>query len=338
MMSCSRVKQNRVRAALFVFACAALGTVGGPPPAHAQQFPTKPIRLIVPFTPGGGTDIVSRTVGQKLTEVWGKTVVVDNRPGAGGIMASEIVAKAPPDGYTLGVVTPTQTINPSLHSNLPFDPVNDFAPVILMTRLQLILVSNPSFPANNVKELVALAKAKPGQLTFASTGTGGAAHLAVELLKKMTGIDMVHVPYKGSAPAYADVMSGQVQLLSNNIISTMPLVKSGRLKAIAVTGAKRSVIAPDVPSVAEAGLPGFDVTSWFGVVAPAKTPKDVIGKLNGEIARILKLPDVRERLLAQGAEPAGGSPEDFGRLMRDEMKKWGELIRSAGIKADAAPQ
>lgn len=307
------------------------------PHLRAQDFPSRPIRLIVPFTPGGGTDIVSRTVGQKLTEIWGKTVVVDNRPGAGGIVASEIVAKAAPDGYTLGVITPTQTINPSLYSKLPFDVINDFAPVVLMTRLQLILVANPAFPANTVKEVIALAKTRPGQITFASTGTGGGAHLAGELLKKTAGIDMTHVPYKGSAPAYTDLMSGQVQLLFNNIISTMPLVRGGKLKAIAVAGAARSPVAPEVPTIAESGLPGYEVTSWFGVVAPGKTPREVINKINREIVRILNMPDVRERLLTQGAEPVGNSPGEFGQMMRFEMKKWGDLIRSAGIRVENAP-
>lgn len=304
----------------------------------ADEFPVKPIRLIVPFTPGGGTDIVSRTVGQKLTERWGRTVVIDNRPSAGGIVASDIVAKAAPDGYTLGVVTPTQTINPSLHAKLPFDTLNDFAPVVLMNRLQLILVVNTAFPPQTVRELIAYAKARPGQVNFASTGTGGSAHLAVELIKKLASIEMTHIPYKGSAPAYTDLMSGQIQLLSNNIISTMPLVRAGKLRALAVMGLARSPIAPEVATVAESGLPGFDVSSWFGIVAPGKTPVDVVNKLNREVGAILQLPEVRERLLAQGAEVAGGTPAEFDQMMRFEMKRWADLIRSAGIRADAAAQ
>lgn len=304
----------------------------------ADDYPLKSIRLLVPFTPGGGTDIVARTVGQKLSEIWGKTVVIDNKPGAGGIVASDIVAKAAPDGYTLCVITPTQAINPSLVANLPFDTLNDFANVVLMTRLQLILVSNPGFPPQSIKELITYAKARPGQVNFASTGTGGSAHLAVELLKKMAGIEMTHIPYKGSAPAYTDLMSGQIQLLSNNIISTMPLVKSGKFKAIAVTGASRSPIAPDVPSVAESGLPGFDVSSWFGVAAPGKTPRDVVNKFNREVVRVLQIPEVRDKLLAQGAEPAGGTPEDFDRLVRFEMRRWADVIKSAGITIDPASQ
>ncbi len=299
---------------------------------HADNFPTKSIRLIVPFTPGGGTDIVSRTVAQRLSEIWSKAVVVDNRPGAGGVLAFEIVAKSPPDGYTLGVHTATQVIYPILHPKLPFHPINDFAPVVVMTRMDNILVASPSFPPNTLKELIALAKAKPGQINFASSGVAGTGHLSGELIKKMAGIDMVHVPYKGSTPAYTDVMSGQVQVLINNIMSTMPFIKDGRLKALAVLGAKRSPIAPDVPTVAESGLPGFEVTSWFGVVAPAKTPREVITKLNREIVGILKMPDVRERLLAQGGEPVGNTPEEFGQMIRSETKKFADIIKSAGIK------
>ncbi len=306
--------------------------------AAAQPYPSKPIRMIVPFTPGGGTDIVSRIVALKLTENWGKAVIVDNRPSAGGIIASEIVAKARPDGYTLGVITPTHAINPGLYAHLPFDPLKDFAAVVLMTRLQFIIVANPSFPPNSVKELIAYAKATGGRVNFGSTGIGSSSHLVGEMLKNMGSFEMTHVPYKGSAPAYTDLVSGQLQLLINNIVSTIPFVKAGKFKAIAVTGATRSPIAPDIPTVIESGLPGFDVSTWFGVVAPAKTPKPVIDKLNGEIARILKIPDVRERLLVQGAEPVGNTPEEFDRMIRFELKRCAELIKLAGIQQGMVPR
>ncbi len=305
----------------------------------AEDYPSRPIRLLVPFAPGGGTDVVTRIVGQRLSESWAKAVVIDNRPGAAGIAAFEIVARAPADGYTLATTSTSQAIFPSLYPKLPYDPVKDFAPVALMTRLQGIVVSGPSFPPNSVKELIAYARTRPGEVNFASTGTGGIGHLTLELIKKMAGISMTHVPYKGSAPAYNDLMSGQVQLLSNNIISTMPLIRSGKLKPLAVTGAARSAIAPSVPTVAESGLPGFEGSSWFGIVAPARTPKAVVDKLNREIVRIVQTADVRERLQAQGAEVAEDySPDAFGRMLQMERDKWADVIKSVGIKLEGLPQ
>ncbi len=302
-------------------------------PVHAQDFPNRAVRMIVPFTPGGGTDIVSRIVGQRLSEIWGKPVLVENRPGVGGIIASELVLNAPADGYTLNVISPAHTIVATVNPKLSFDPLNDFAPVALMNRLQLILVSAPAFPPNNVKELIAYAKARPGQLNYASTGTGGTAHLAIEWMSRLAGLKMTHVPYKGAAPAYTDIMGGQVQFFLNNIISTMPLVKAGKLKALGVSGATRSVVAPDVPTISESGLPGFDVSSWFGIVVVAKTPRDIVVKLNRDIVTLLKEPAVRERMLVQGAEPVVGdnSPEAYDRMLRDETKRWAEVIKSAGI-------
>ena len=334
----NRQNNSLSRSLLAVFFCAALALFTQS--AFAQQdYPSKTVRFIVPFTPGGGTDIVTRIVAQRLSETWGKPVVVENKPGTGGIIASQLVANAPPDGYTLNVITPANVINPSLYTKLPFDPLNDFAAVVLMNRLQLIIVSAPGFGPNNIRELITLAKSKPGSVNFASTGTGGAAHLSMELLKKQAGIDMTHIPYKGSAPAYSDVISGQVQILSNNIISSMPLIKGGKLKALAVTGATRSVIAPDVPSVAESGLPGFDVTSWFGISVHAKTPRAIIDRLNRDIVKILQEPAVREKMIEQGAEPVTGlnTPAAFDQIMRYEMKMWSDLIRSSGIRQEAAP-
>ncbi|MDX3905584.1 MAG: tripartite tricarboxylate transporter substrate binding protein [Pigmentiphaga sp.] len=312
----------------------ALAAAGADPVA---SYPDKPIRLIVPFTPGGGTDMVTRIVGQRLSALWNSPVVVENVPGAGGISASTQVARAKPDGYTLAVITPTQVINPSLYASLPFDPIKDFKPVVLMNRLQLMLVGSNDFAPGTVADLIAYAKANPGKAAFGSTGVGGSAHLAVELIKKMAGIDMIHVPYKGSSPAYADVIANRVQLLSNNIISTMPLVRSKQLKAIAVLGATRSPIAPEVPTVAESGLPGYDVSSWFGIVAPAATPQPVIDKLNRAIVGILREPETRGLMLKQGAEPIDGAnaPADFGRLLASEKAKWADVIQSAGIKTQA---
>jgi tripartite-type tricarboxylate transporter receptor subunit TctC len=329
--------QSSALAALTVGLAIALALGHGSHAASVDDFPSKPIRMIVPFTSGGGTDMVTRIVGQRLSTVWGKSVIVENHPGVGGIAASNIVAQAEPDGYTLGVITPTQVINPSLYKKLPFDSLKDFAPVVLFNRLQLVLVAAPSFPPNTIAELIVYAKAHPTAVNFGSTGTGGSAHLAVELIKKMADIHMTHIPYKGSAPAYADVISGRVQLLSNNIISTMPLIKNKQLKAIAVMGANRSPIAPDVPTVAQSGLPAYDVSSWFGLVAPGRTPQPIVDKLNTAIVAILQEPATRQLMLAQGAEPVDGSntPADFGRLLQKEMKMWREVIESAGIKAEA---
>lgn len=302
----------------------------------AEQYPSKPIRMIVPFPPGGGTDTITRIIGQKLGEVWKQSVIVENRPGAGGIVASSAVANAPKDGYTLGIFTPTQTIIPSLYKTLPFDVERDFAPVVQMNELQLILVASPSFKPDTVAELIDYAKTHPGTVNFGSTGTGGAAHLAMELLMKMSGVKMTHIPYKGSAPAYTDLMGGRIQLLSNNIISTMPLIQRNDLKAIAVLGNTRSSIAPDVSTIAESGLPGYDVKSWFGIVAPANTPKDIIEKINATVVSIINEPNIKKQMLLQGAEPVQGqnTPEDFGRLMQEEKKKWATLIDSVGISIE----
>lgn len=324
----------RALAGAALLAAAALAS-----PAQAQDYPSKPVRFVVPFTPGGGTDIVTRIVAQRLADTWGKPTVVENRPGTGGIIASQAVLAAPPDGYTMNVITPVHAILPSLYSKLSYDPITDFVPVVLMNRLQLIIVSAPGFPPNNIRELIAYGKSHPGQLNFASTGTGGTAHLAMELLKRSAGIEMTHIPYKGSAPAYTDVMSGQVHMLSNNIISTMPLIKAGKLKALAVTGATRSVLAPDVPAVAEAGLAGFDVSSWFGIAAHARTARDIVNRLNRDTVRVLQEPAVRDKMLEQGAEPIAGanSPAEFDQMIRREARIWADTIRSAGIRQEAAP-
>jgi tripartite-type tricarboxylate transporter receptor subunit TctC len=312
--------------ALFVFALL----------ANAQApYPNKPIRLVVPFPAGGTTDILARAAAQRLTETTGQPVVVDNRPGAGGNIGAELVAKSAPDGYTLLMGTVgTHAINASLYARMPFDHMRDFAPVILVAGVPNVLVVNPSVPANSVQELIAYGKANPGKLNFASSGSGTSIHLAGELFKTMSGVQMTHVPYKGSAPALADLIGGQVQLMFDNLPSALPQIKAGKLRALAVTSAQRSAALPDVPTVAEGGLPGFDATSWFGILAPAGTPKDIIAKLNGEVAKWLASAEAKEKLASQGAIAAGQSPEDFTRHIAAETAKWQKVVKDSGAKVD----
>jgi tripartite-type tricarboxylate transporter receptor subunit TctC len=301
----------------------------------AAAYPSKPIRYVVPYPPGGPLDIVARVLGQKLAERWGQAVIVDNRAGAGGNIGVDLVAKAPADGYTIvmGAVA-THAINVHLYAKLPFDPIRDFAPVVLITQVPNILVVNPQVAARSVKELIALAKAKPGSLNFGSGSTGSAGHLAGELFKTTAGVDMVHVPYKGAAPAVADLLAGQVQIMFDNLSSALPNVKSGRLRALAVTTAKRSPQVPDLPTIAEAGLPGFDVSTWFGIFAPAATPRPVVAKLNRELVATLGLPEVRERLAQLGAEPAPNTPEEFAAFVRAELAKYGKVVKASGARVD----
>ena len=302
--------------------------------AQAQQYPSKPIRIMVGFPPGGPADVVSRSIGLKLTDAWGQPVVVDNRPGAGGNLAADLVAKAPADGHTLLMGVFAHAVNPSLYGKLPFDAVKDFAPVILCAAVANILVVHPSLPVRSVRELIALAKAKPGQLTYASAGNGTASHLAGELLKLMTGIDIVHVPYKGTAPAHTDLVGGHVPIFFDSMVGALPSVQAGRLRALAVTTQKRWRGAPDVPAMAEAGLAGYEVNSWFGLIAPAGTPREIVTRLNAEVARILRLPDVRERLYSFGAEPIDNTPDEFAAYIGAEIVKWTKVVKSAGIRID----
>jgi tripartite-type tricarboxylate transporter receptor subunit TctC len=301
----------------------------------AQTYPNKPIHLIVAFPPGGTTDVVARLVGQKLSEGLGQPVVVDNRPGASGIIGTEMAAKAAADGYTLlmGYIT-TNAINPSLYGKLPYDPVKDFAPVSWIASAPLLVMVHPSIPVNSVKELIALAKSKPGQLSYASGGNGSPPHLAGELFKTMAGVDMMHVPYKGSAPAMVDVLGGHVPVYFDGIVTTLPQVKAGKLRALGVTSAKRSPSAPEIPTVAESGLPGFEVISWWGMVVQAGAPKEIVSKLNSEIVKIVQMPDVKERLASQGAIPMGSTPEQFAAHIKAETAKWGKVIRECGVKVD----
>ena len=305
--------------------------------ASAQTtYPTKPIRFVVPYPAGGPLDIMARAIGQKLTEAWNQPVVVDNRAGAGGNIGADLVAKSASDGYTLlmGAVA-THAINPSLYSKFPYDPVKDFAPVALVAQVPNILVVNPAVPARTVRELIELARAKPGTLNFASGSTGSTGHLAGELFNVMAGVDMVHIPYKGAAPATTDLLAGQVQLMFDNLANALPNVKAGKLRALAVTTLKRSPAMPDLPTIAESGLPGFDLTTWFGVLVPAGTPADIVAKLNAEIVRALNAKDMRERLEKMGAEPpANNTPEHFAAFIRSEAAKYAKVIKASGAKVD----
>jgi tripartite-type tricarboxylate transporter receptor subunit TctC len=296
-------------------------------------YPEKPIRIVVAYTPAGATDILARTVGQKLNEVWGQPVIIDNRPGANGNIGTEYAAKATPDGYTILMVTAgTHGINPSLYRKLGFDAVKDFEAVSLVAMVPNIFVVNNLLPAKDVREFIAYAKANPGKLNYGSPGNGSTAHLSMELFKSMTGIQMVHIPYKGSAGVLADLIGGQIVATMDNMPPYLPQVKAGKIRALAVSPAKRSAAAPDIPTVAESGVPGYDSGAWFGLVAPVHTPKDVVNKLSRETARILQLGDVRARLTDLGAEPVGGTPEQFAAHIKSEIAKWAKVIKEANVE------
>ena len=323
---------GKVRRRQFLIAAGALLAA---PLARAQgAFPSRPIRIIVPASPGGAADILSRTIAQKLADAWGQPVLVDNRTGAAGIIGAEAAAKAPNDGYTImmgfaGIIA----VNPSLYKTLPYDSVKDYAPVALVALSPLMLVVHPAVPAYSVNELIALAKAKPGQLNFASTGSGSTQHLSAELFKSMAGIDMTHIPYKGSSLAYPDLLAGNVSLMFENMLSMLPNAKSGKVRALAVTGTKRSAAMPDLPTVADS-VPGFSAVGWYGVLAPAGTDAAIVNKLSAEINRILKLPEVSERLSSLGAEPSGSTPEEFAAHIRTEIAKWGKVVRDSGARIE----
>ena len=304
-------------------------------PAHAQQaYPSKVIRIIVPTAPGGGNDAMARIVASKLQERWKSPVIVENKAGANGAIASEYVARAAPDGYTIlfGYIA-THGINPGL-SKVSYDPVKDFAPVAEIAEAQGVLVVNPKIEAKSVKELIALAKAKPGTMSYASAGNGTAPHIAGELLKQQAGIDILHVPYKGSGPAMTDTLAGTTQIMFPSLVAAGPHLKSGKLRALAVTGSKRSPLYPQLPTIAESGVAGFEITQWYGFFAPAKTPRDVVDKLNKEIVAIMKDPDTAKKFADQGADIVTGTPEDLGKLVQSELAKWSKFIKEAKITAD----
>ncbi len=321
---------NRLLVGLVALAAAAV-----PMQVLAQAWPSKPIKYVVPFAPGGTTDILARTVGEKLSIALGQPVVVENKPGAGGGVGADYTAKAAPDGYTImGGTISTHAINASLYSNLPYDPVKDFAAITLIARVPNLLVINPEIKAKNVAELIALMKANPGKFTFASSGNGTSQHLSGELFKSMAGVEMQHIPYKGSPPALQDVVGGQVSMTFDNITTAWPLAKAGKLRPLAVTTAKRSSVAPEVPTLAESGLPGFEVGSWQGVFAPAGTPPEIVKRLNAEIVKILNMPDVKEKLVGLGAEPVGDTPEQFSAYVKSEVAKWSDIVKKSGAKVD----
>ncbi len=303
--------------------------------ALAQAYPSRQIRIVVPFAAGAGVlDIMARLVGQHLGASLGQQVVIDNRPGAGGIVGAEVVAKAEPDGYTLLMGNTALVVSPYLYAKLPFEPLADFVPVTLVNSAPLLLVVHPSVPVQSVKELIAYAKARPGQLNYGSGGVGSTPYLATELLKAMAGIDVVHVPYKGGAPALADLVAGQLTFMIENVPGTMPLVKSGKLRALAITSAQRSPLAPDLPTMAEAGVPDYEMVGWNGVFVAKGTPADIVARLNSDLAKVLRLPDVKEQMATLGAEPGGDSTPAFGAFVKAESARWGRIIKERGIRPE----
>jgi tripartite-type tricarboxylate transporter receptor subunit TctC len=303
--------------------------------AIAQPYPTKPIRMLVGTAPGGPIDFSARLAAQKLTEALGQVVVVDNRTGASGTIATEQVARATPDGYTVLMASAaTLCITPHLYKKLAYDTLKDFTPISTVTGVSYVFVVNPSLPVKSVKEFIALAKAKPGQLRFGSAGSGSVTHLAPELFRSMAGIQILHVPYKGAGPAMIDLLGGQLDFMFDSLLTSIPLVKAGRLRALAQTGAKRSSLLPELPTVSESGLPGYESSTWFGLVGPARIPRDIVTRLNAALVHGLAQPEFRERLLNQGIEPIGNSPEEFAALIRSELPKWGKIVQIAGAKLD----
>lgn len=320
----------------WIYCCAlwiCSAAAGGAQPAGAL-YPVKPVRFIVPFAPGGGNDIIARIVGQKLTEVWGQQVVVDNRPGAGGNIAAETTANAPPDGHTVFQFNVANTIAVSLYKKLAYDPVKDFAAVTQLASTPFMLVAHPSVRAKTVQELIALAKSQPGKLNYASSGNGGSSHLVSELFKTMSGTDIVHIPYAGSGPALNDLIAGQVQVEFTAPSAVIGHVKSGRVRALGVSSLKRIALAPDVPTVAESGVAGFDASAWYGVVVPARTPQPVVTKLHADIVQVLRQPDIRERMTSQGVDLVGSSPMEFSKFIQAEIQKWGRVVKVSGARVD----
>jgi tripartite-type tricarboxylate transporter receptor subunit TctC len=303
--------------------------------ADAAAFPSKPVRLIVPFTPGGSTDILARAFGQQLSESWRQPVVIENRPGAGGAIGMELAAKAPADGTTMvmGHIG-TLAVNPALYRSLSYDPVRDFAPVTLVAMVPNVLVVGPAIPSRSVAEFVALAKSKPGKLDYGSGGNGSAAHLAMEYFKLKAGVDLQHVPYKGTAPALTDLLGGQIAVILTGLPPVLQHVKSGKLRILGVASRERLAAFPEIPTIAESGVPGFEATQWYGLLVPAATPKDIVAKIQRDTAAALRDPAVNERLASEGAEPVGNTPEQFGTFIRSEIELWGKVIRATGMKAE----
>ncbi len=324
--------RGRVRARHFV--CIGLAAAIFSSGAVAQSYPAKPIRLIVPYAPGGGVDIIARATAQELTKRVGQQIIVDNRTGAGGNVGSEIVAKSPPDGYTLLMASPANTINPSLYAKMPYDPMRELIAIALIASVPAVLIANRSLPVQNVKQLVALAKAKPGALTYGSGGSGTTEHLAGEMFKSFAGIDMLHVPYKGGAQVLTDVIGGQIAMMFVNQVFALPHVQGGKVKALAVAGSARSPSLPDVPTFVESGYKDFVVSVWWGVMGPAGIPKEIVNQLNREIVASLSSPEMKERLQTMSAQPIGGTPEQFAAFFAAETKRWAPIVKASGAKAD----
>ncbi|KQP03562.1 tripartite tricarboxylate transporter substrate binding protein [Pseudorhodoferax sp. Leaf265] len=303
-------------------------------PAFAQSFPTKPMTIVVPASPGGAIDLAARLIGQKFTEAWGQPVVIENKTGATGVIGTDFVAKAAPDGHVLALVASSHAINPSMFKKLPFDTVKSFEPVVQTHTVPLVLVVAPDSPFKTMQDVIAFGKKNPGQLSFASSGNGGAPHFSGELFQSMAGLQMQHIPYKGSTLAHPDLMSGRVSIMFDTLAATSAQIKGGKLRALAVTTRERLPALPDVPTVAQSGLPGYETSTWGGLLAPAGTPKATVYKLAAETTRILALPDVRERMLAAGVEPVGGTPEQFANFIASEMVKWGKVAKAAGIEPE----
>lgn len=328
----TRILMNVMRKCCVAAAVACAAISGS---VQAQAYPSKPIRWIVPFPPGGGTDVVSRTLTQKLTEAWGQQVIADNRPGSGGTIGLAIAAKLPADGYNivLGQLA-NVAIAPALYAKLPYDPVKDLTPVTLALTSPLILVAHPSFPARNVKELIAVAKSKPDAVTFGSPGNGTTGHLGTEIIKTAGGVRMTHIPYKGATPAFTGLLGGEIAVYMSSIQPAMPMLNAGRVKALGVTSTKRIATLPNVPTISETGIPGYEVTNWYGVMVPAGVPKEVLAKLHGELVRILKLPDVQQRFQAEGGDITPNTPEQFAAFIGAEIAKWDKAVRASGAKVD----
>ena len=324
----SRFRAASVCAALCLSACAALH-------AQAQAFPQKPVRIIVAFPPGGGTDIVARLLGQKLAESWGQQAIVDNRAGASGVIGTEAAARAAPDGYTWFMGTMGNlTVNQHLYQKMAIDPQRDLTALSQVVAVHFVMVAHPSLPAKNVKDLVALAKARPGQINYSSSGPGGAPHLGGELLKSMARIDLAHIPYKGSGPSFTDLLGGQVSLTFDSLVQALPYIKAGKLNALAVLGSKRSALLPNTPTVAESGVPGYELTNWFGLVVPSATPRDLVNRLYADVSKALAHSEVREKLHAMGADVVASTPDQFAAFMRAETAKWAKVVRQANIRAE----
>ena len=320
-----------MKASILILVPALIALAGG---AHAQTFPGKPVRIIVAFPPGGGVDIVARAMGPRLTEIWHQPVVVENRPGASGVIGTEAAARAAPDGHTLFIGTlGNLTANQYLYPKMPVDPLRDLAPVTQVVAVHFVMVAHPSLPARNVKDLVALARARPGQINYSSSGPGGAPHLGVELLKSMTKINLVHIPYKGSGPSFVDLLAGQVSLTCDSLLQSLPYIKAGRLRALAVLGGKRSPLLPEIAIVNET-IAGYELTNWFGMTVPAATSRELVGRIYGDVSKVLQQPEFRERIANMGADVVGSPPDQFAAFMKAESAKWGRVIREANIKAE----